>query len=141
MRRWTRTVSVATSAAWSKPIAKSRGVWESCPNRCRARTRVRCWCGEFHLSCFDKLSMRDCVDSGLNEALTVSLSKGEGRQTRNRSKMKARVFVTLKNGVLDPQGKAIGTALHGLGFVALFQFEINDLALAHIADGAEAEAV
>jgi phosphoribosylformylglycinamidine synthase PurS subunit len=30
--------------------------------------------------------------------------------------MKARVFVTLKNGVLDPQGKAIGNALHGLGF-------------------------
>ncbi len=27
--------------------------------------------------------------------------------------MKARVFVTLKNGVLDPQGKAIGNALHG----------------------------
>jgi phosphoribosylformylglycinamidine synthase subunit PurS len=30
--------------------------------------------------------------------------------------MKARVFVTLKSGVLDPQGKAIGNALHGLGF-------------------------
>jgi phosphoribosylformylglycinamidine synthase len=30
--------------------------------------------------------------------------------------MKARVFVTLKNGVLDLQGKAIGHALHGLGF-------------------------
>ena len=30
--------------------------------------------------------------------------------------MKARVFVTLKNGVLDPQGKAIGNALNGLGF-------------------------
>ncbi len=30
--------------------------------------------------------------------------------------MKARVFVTLKNGVLDPQGKAIAHALHGLGF-------------------------
>lgn len=30
--------------------------------------------------------------------------------------MKARVFVTLKNGVLDPQGKAIGNALRGLGF-------------------------
>ena len=30
--------------------------------------------------------------------------------------MKARVFVTLKNGVLDPQGKAIANALHGLGF-------------------------
>ena len=30
--------------------------------------------------------------------------------------MKARVFVTLKNGVLDPQGKAIGHALNKLGF-------------------------
>lgn len=30
--------------------------------------------------------------------------------------LKARVFITLKNGVLDPQGKAIGHALHGLGF-------------------------
>lgn len=33
--------------------------------------------------------------------------------------MKARVFVTLKNGVLDPQGKAIGNALHGLGFAGV----------------------
>jgi phosphoribosylformylglycinamidine synthase PurS subunit len=30
--------------------------------------------------------------------------------------MKARVFVTLKPGVLDPQGKAIGHALNNLGF-------------------------
>jgi phosphoribosylformylglycinamidine synthase PurS subunit len=30
--------------------------------------------------------------------------------------MKARVHVSLKNGVLDPQGKAIGNALHSLGF-------------------------
>ena len=30
--------------------------------------------------------------------------------------MKARVFITLKNGVRDPQGKAIGHALNGLGF-------------------------
>ena len=33
--------------------------------------------------------------------------------------MKARIFVTLKNGVLDPQGKAIGHALNGLGFPAV----------------------
>ncbi|MGH6890334.1 MAG: phosphoribosylformylglycinamidine synthase subunit PurS [Rhizomicrobium sp.] len=33
--------------------------------------------------------------------------------------MKARVFVTLKDGVLDPQGKAIGQALHNLGFPAV----------------------
>lgn len=30
--------------------------------------------------------------------------------------MKATVHVTLKNGVLDPQGKAIGHALSTLGF-------------------------
>ncbi len=30
--------------------------------------------------------------------------------------MKARIHITLKNGVLDPQGKAIGNALHHLGF-------------------------
>jgi phosphoribosylformylglycinamidine synthase subunit PurS len=30
--------------------------------------------------------------------------------------MKARVTVRLKKGVLDPQGRAIADALHGLGF-------------------------
>ena len=30
--------------------------------------------------------------------------------------MKSRVYVTLKPGVLDPQGKAIHHALEGLGF-------------------------
>ena len=30
--------------------------------------------------------------------------------------MKAKVHITLKNGVLDPQGRAIAHALGGLGF-------------------------
>ena len=30
--------------------------------------------------------------------------------------MKVKVHVTLKNGVLDPQGKAVANALDGLGF-------------------------
>ena len=30
--------------------------------------------------------------------------------------MKAKIHITLKNGVLDPQGKAVQTALAGLGF-------------------------
>jgi len=30
--------------------------------------------------------------------------------------MKARVHITLKSGVLDPQGRAIASALHSLGF-------------------------
>ena len=33
--------------------------------------------------------------------------------------MKATVTVMLKDGVLDPQGKAIAHALHGLGFAAV----------------------
>lgn len=33
--------------------------------------------------------------------------------------MKARITITLKPGVLDPQGKAIEGALHALGFGAV----------------------
>jgi phosphoribosylformylglycinamidine synthase len=33
--------------------------------------------------------------------------------------MKARVFVTLKNGVLDPQGEAVRHALGTLGFTGV----------------------
>ncbi len=35
--------------------------------------------------------------------------------------MKARVHVTLKDGVLDPQGKAIANALGALGFEGINQ--------------------
>jgi phosphoribosylformylglycinamidine synthase PurS subunit len=48
----------------------------------------------------------------------VRRSFGEGGRMAG-VEMKARVFVTLKNGVLDPQGKAIGHALNGLGFGAV----------------------
>jgi len=30
--------------------------------------------------------------------------------------MKVKIFVTLKNGILDPQGRAIQQSLHTLGF-------------------------
>ena len=33
--------------------------------------------------------------------------------------MKARVHVSLKSGVLDPQGKAVGNALTALGFTGI----------------------
>jgi len=33
--------------------------------------------------------------------------------------MKARIHITLKNGVLDPQGRAIAHALTGLGFAGV----------------------
>jgi phosphoribosylformylglycinamidine synthase len=56
--------------------------------------------------------------------------------------MKARVFVTLKNGVLDPQGKAIGHALNGLGFGSVGevrQGKVIDLEIAET-DQAKAKA-
>ncbi|MAL79608.1 MAG: phosphoribosylformylglycinamidine synthase [Sneathiella sp.] len=56
--------------------------------------------------------------------------------------MKARVYISLKNGVLDPQGKAISHALQGLGFGNVLdarQGKTIDLELTG-ADPAEAEA-
>jgi phosphoribosylformylglycinamidine synthase PurS subunit len=56
--------------------------------------------------------------------------------------MKARVFVTLKNGVLDPQGKAIGHALNNLGFSSVGevrQGKVIDIEIAE-SDGARARA-
>ncbi|WP_040593288.1 phosphoribosylformylglycinamidine synthase subunit PurS [Mesorhizobium metallidurans] len=56
--------------------------------------------------------------------------------------IKARVTVTLKNGVLDPQGKAIEHALSGLGFGGVGQVrqgKVFDVELAET-DKAKAEA-
>lgn len=39
--------------------------------------------------------------------------------------MKIKVHVTLKNGVLDPQGKAVGHALAGLGFGGVGEVRIG----------------
>lgn len=56
--------------------------------------------------------------------------------------IKARVTITLKNGVLDPQGKAIEGALGSLGFEGVgqvLQGKVFDLELA-TSDKAKAEA-
>ncbi|MXV44263.1 phosphoribosylformylglycinamidine synthase subunit PurS [Saccharibacter sp. 17.LH.SD] len=39
--------------------------------------------------------------------------------------MKVRVFVSLKEGVLDPQGKAVGHALAALGFKGVGEVRIG----------------
>ena len=49
--------------------------------------------------------------------------------------MKARVFVTLKPGVLDPQGKAIHHALEGLGFGGVRDVRAGKLIELELADG------
>ena len=48
--------------------------------------------------------------------------------------MKARVFVTLKPGVLDPQGKAIHNALDGLGFSGVNDVRAGKLIELDLAD-------
>lgn len=57
--------------------------------------------------------------------------------------MRARVVITLKSGVLDPQGKAIEVALRGLGFgtvTSVRQGKVIDIELnATDRAGAEAE--
>ena len=52
--------------------------------------------------------------------------------------MKARVFVTLKNGVLDPQGQAIQSALGGLGFDGVESVRQGKVFDIEIADGPDA---
>ena len=49
--------------------------------------------------------------------------------------MKARIFVTLKPGVLDPQGRAIHHALGGLGFDGVNYVRAGKLIELDVADG------
>ncbi|HEY0029057.1 MAG TPA: phosphoribosylformylglycinamidine synthase subunit PurS [Allosphingosinicella sp.] len=55
--------------------------------------------------------------------------------------MKTRVYVTLKNGVLDPQGKAIHHALEGLGFEGVNDVRAGKLIELDLADGVSDEDV
>ena len=54
--------------------------------------------------------------------------------------MKAKVHVTLKPGVLDPQGKAIGQALHHLGFSSVGEVRQGKVIELEIADGDKTKA-
>lgn len=49
--------------------------------------------------------------------------------------MKLRIHVTLKPGVLDPQGKAIEHALAGLGFSGVEGARVGKLIELDVADG------
>jgi phosphoribosylformylglycinamidine synthase len=45
--------------------------------------------------------------------------------TRQVLLMKARVYVTLKNGILDPQGKAVAQSLHHLGYPSVKEVRLG----------------
>lgn len=53
--------------------------------------------------------------------------------------MKARIHVTLKDGVLDPQGRAIHHALEGLGFGGVNDVRAGKLIELDLADGTSDE--
>ncbi|MFZ3484470.1 phosphoribosylformylglycinamidine synthase subunit PurS [Sphingomonas sp. 3-13AW] len=55
--------------------------------------------------------------------------------------MKLRIIVTLKNGVLDPQGKAIQHALGSLGFEGVADARVGKLIELDVADDTSDEAI
>ena len=114
---WTRTVSVAIWAAWSRLMPKSRADLASCR---KTRSRI------------------PAAPSWSSERRSRFFASAPVIQ-RNISRMKARVTVTLKSGVLDPQGKAIEGALHSLGvdgITSVRQGKVFDIEV----DGSDAEA-
>lgn len=54
---------------------------------------------------------------------------------------KLRIVVTLKPGVLDPQGKAIGHALGSLGFAGVGEVRVGKLIELEVAEGTDDAAV
>ncbi len=54
--------------------------------------------------------------------------------------MKARVEVRLKQGVLDPQGKAVEQGLHGLGFSGVREVRVGKLIEFQV-EGASSDAI
>jgi phosphoribosylformylglycinamidine synthase subunit PurS len=48
--------------------------------------------------------------------------------------MKTRIIVTLKPGVLDPQGKAVHNALAGLGFGGVNEVRVGKIVELDVAD-------
>ncbi|MCW6532050.1 phosphoribosylformylglycinamidine synthase subunit PurS [Sphingomonas lycopersici] len=55
--------------------------------------------------------------------------------------MKLRIYVTLKPGVLDPQGKAIEHALAGLGFSGIEGARVGKLIELEVADSTDDSAI
>ena len=53
--------------------------------------------------------------------------------------MKVRVFVSLKPGVLDPQGRAVHHALEGLGFGGVEDVRVGRMIELEVADGTSDE--
>ncbi len=55
--------------------------------------------------------------------------------------MKAKIYVTLKNGVLDPQGRAIHHSLESLGFSGVADVRQGKYIELDLADGTPRESI
>jgi len=55
--------------------------------------------------------------------------------------MKVRVFVSLKPGVLDPQGRAVHHSLEGLGFSGVEDVRVGRMIELEVADSTSDEAL
>ncbi len=55
--------------------------------------------------------------------------------------MKVRIHVSLKPGVLDPQGRAVHHALEGLGFAGVEDVRVGRLIELDLADGTSEESI
>lgn len=52
---------------------------------------------------------------------------------------KVQVYITLKHGVLDPQGKAIKTSLHSLGYPDIEDVRVGKYVELEVKEGPELE--
>jgi phosphoribosylformylglycinamidine synthase len=73
------------------------------------------------------MNLPESSPAGIGAAIPIS--------AKDSPAMKARVTITLKNGVLDPQGKAIHHALEGLGFGGVNDVRAGKMIELDLADG------
>jgi len=86
-----------------------------------------------------KRPVRDCArDVRRYSGAAFSTGRPRRRPTRlEHPPMQVRVFVRLKPGVLDPQGRAVHHALEGLGFAGVEDVRIGRLIELDLADGTD----
>src|ERR1044072_8531716 len=75
----------------------------------------------------------------LRRAFRTAPTESAGRPPSRH--LKTRIFVTLKPGVLDPQGRAIHHALEGLGFTGVNDVRAGKLIELDLADGTDDAAI
>jgi phosphoribosylformylglycinamidine synthase len=83
------------------------------------------------------------------KAAACALARRSGKRHRLRASlpfrkdphMKVRIFVSLKPGVLDPQGRAVHHALEGLGFDGIEDVRVGRLIELEVADSTSDDAL